>query len=416
MTEQFSISSPASRSWYYRMINEKCFAVSTYRNGGVCLCLIYSLEQVMQELAAELDEYAAEVFLVNGSTILGREELQKRFQPSSSFNDIEEGGYYFCRERIVGTPLIMCAAVPLRIWSYMTLQQLILLLVMVLIICFFVFSYFRIRKELFVPLERLTKDMQRIGGGDWSHGILSESRFLEIGQVIYTTDRMIEEIEKQKMEVYERTIQEQKARLQYLSLQLNPHFYLNGLKTMNVLAINGDNRKIKDMSIRLSGHLRYLLEMEKDMVCLREEKTFVENYVDLYKEMTDRRISLEWNISKDVLDCLVPRLCIQTFVENSFKYAKLGDTAGELSISVSANKLEMDEIDLLEITVHDNGKGYDREILAILNDVSDESTKSVGISNLKRRCDIMFQGKAEYAFYNDHGAVSDIFYPYQKEV
>ena len=39
---------------------------------------------------------------------------------------------------------------------------------------------------------------------------------------------------------------------------------------------------------------------------------------------------------------------------------------------------------------------------------------SVGINNLKLRCQILYQIWAEYDFYNDEGAVSELILPWMK--
>ncbi|MBO5520936.1 MAG: hypothetical protein J5973_04600, partial [Eubacterium sp.] len=59
-----------------------------------------------------------------------------------------------------------------------------------------------------------------------------------------------------------------------------------------------------------------------------------------------------------------------------------------------------------------NGNGYDDALLAILNDAPTEGNVSVGINNLKRRCMFLYDKDTQYAFYNDGGAVSDIFLPW----
>ena len=73
-----------------------------------------------------------------------------------------------------------------------------------------------------------------------------ENSFEELEQVNETLEVMVSEIKKQKLLFYEQTIEKQKAQLQYLQLQLKPHFYLNGLKTLNVLFRNGMQRREKN--------------------------------------------------------------------------------------------------------------------------------------------------------------------------
>ena len=64
--------------------------------------------------------------------------------------------------------------------------------------------------------------------------------------------------------------------------------------------------------------------------------------------------------------------------------------------------------------MQDNGKGYSDELLEVLNNAPEEGSVSVGINNLKRRCELLYDRPVEYAFYNGEGAVSDVFYPWMK--
>ena len=152
------------------------------------------------------------------------------------------------------------------------------------------------------------------------------------------------------------------------------------------------------------------------MVTVKEEIAFVKNYVDLYREMLDRKINVDWNIQEETEECFIPRLGIQTFVENSFKYAKLVSKEASLSLGISTGRFQADEGDFLEIMVRDNGEGYDEKLLPVLNDPPAEGSASVGINNLKRRCMFLYDKEVQYAFYNENGAVSDIFLPWTQHV
>ena len=66
---------------------------------------------------------------------------------------------------------------------------------------------------------------------------------------------MVSEIEKQKMLSYEETIEKQKAQMQYLQLQLKPHFYLNGLKTLNALTLARDWEKSQELILHISEQM-----------------------------------------------------------------------------------------------------------------------------------------------------------------
>lgn len=107
----------------------------------------------------------------------------------------------------------------------------------------------------------------------------------------------------------------------------------------------------------------------------------------------------------------MPTLCVQTFVENSVKYAKLGAPGLELFIQVCVQLLQTEDGVYVDIMVSDNGSGYPENILEEINEDAQKGIRSVGINNLKRRCALIYEGKAEYNFYNGSGAVSELILP-----
>ena len=414
-SESFSAMDTTLRRWFYTVVQDKEYGMGIYRDGGVSLVVIYSLEDSIRELENELGKTGAEVFLEYDGKVLGSQEQQGRFEGMLRYQDEERDGVYYYERPVRGTGLSLHLAVPMKIWTFINAQQ-IMVVVIVLVVFLISYLFYRhLNMELFHPMEDLVEDMRRIGGGDWSSGIHTRSRFTEVQQVIETTDRMIDEIESQKLLAYEKTIQEQKARMQYLSLQLNPHFYLNGLKTLNFLAMKGDNEKLQEIIILLSSYLRYLLQREDEMVSLEQEVAFTKAYIHLYQTMTDRKIIVEWRVGEETLDCPIPRLCIQTFVENSFKYAKVGNVDLPLSLLITTSRFFSEEREYLEILIRDNGEGYPDELLTVLNEAPAEGGCSVGINNLKRRCGFLYKEDVQFAFYNDGGAVSDVFFPIVKE-
>ncbi len=410
--ERFSAADEALRDWFYTVVQEKAYGIGIYRDGGVSLSVFYSLDNSIKELEDELKNTGAEVFIEHDGTVLGGEERSVRYEGALEYQDEVRDGVYYYEKPVRRADLSLHLAIPVNMWTFVNTQQIMVIVITLVVFLISLLFLRHLNKDLFHPMDDLIEDMRRIGGGDWSSGIHTSSRYKEVQQVIETTDRMIDEIESQKLVAYEKTIQEQKARMQYLSLQLNPHFYLNGLKTLNFLAIKGENEKIQEIIILLSSYLRYLLQREEEMVSLEQEIEFTKSYVHLYQTMTDRKIIVDWRVGQETMSCMIPRLCIQTFVENSFKYAKVGNMDIPLSLVISTGRFLSEGKEYLEILIRDNGEGYKEELLTVLNEAPTEGGVSVGINNLKRRCGFLYEEDVQFAFYNDSGAVSDVFFPW----
>lgn len=392
----------SNRSWYYTNINESDYGICVYRSGNIALCQFYRLTDRLNAMLEEIDIQGTKAFFLNDEKIIGD-------------NEIPERGYNIYKRPVAGSPLELVVAVPINFWTLTNINLIVLVIMTISVIIAALVLYRQLRLQLLFPLSQLISDMNNISQGNIDAKILSKSKFVEIQTVIDTTDTMIGEIEKQKLVAYERQLDSQRAKMQYLALQLKPHFFLNGLKTLNVMAMNGDTGKIQDVIMHFSTHLRYLLTLEREMVPLDSEIDYVNNYVALQREMTDRPIKLEWQVNVPRKDWLVPCLCIQTFIENSFKYAKLGSSTAQLIIYISINELDGEDKPLLDLYIRDNGEGYPEEFLDPLNSEPAEGSRHVGINNLLRRCRLVYGTDFEWIFANDNGAVSNLFLPFINE-
>lgn len=404
------------RYWYFGTAEGIPCAFCIYSKGIAQIASVTRLDLQEKEMENKLKKYRANVFYVGDNEILGNTIPDISYKDLQPYLDKDTFSLRYEKTLVEGrkiknTGLWLCMAIQLDFFSYMNIPQLFLLILTLIFFVSALYLYFLMQKELLTPLYRLVEKMHMIGQGNLEPQIDCRSHLQEIGMVDKTLDNMIVELNEQKMISYEQTIEKQKAQLQYLSSQLKPHFYLNGLKTLNALAANNETKRIQAIVMRLSYHMRYILQMEKDLVLLKDEIAYVNNYTELQKEMTDRPLSVVWNVDEELYDRMVPTLCLQTFVENSFKYAKVGNALAELVVRITIVELETEDGKFLSISIMDNGDGYPEEILKEINKKETENSPGVGINNLKRRCRILYGDKIEYDFYNDGGAVSDLFLP-----
>ena len=401
------------KSWSFLEINGKPYAVSVYRSGRVALCEICNLEQVKQQLGKKLKQNGAEVYVAYNGTLLETDEAAQAYAGMDLEKDAYYNRHYIFTDEIGNTGLSMVLCIPVGFWTILNAQQILLILVMMVSASFVCWLYRRLKKGLIEPLQQMTAEMERISDGEMDTRIVSSSRFEEMQKTIDTVNVMVDEIQKQKMTLYEQTIENQKAQMQYLTMQLKPHFYLNGLKTLNALAMNGENEKMQNVIIKLSSYLRNLLQIEREEITLESEIDCVKNYVEFQQAALERPITIEWQV--EVAKCwYVPNLCLQTFVENSVKYAKTMSSARGLTIWIQIHELETEDGTFLDIYIKDNGTGFPEDVLEIINGPVINGSTCVGINNLKRRCTILYGDKFEYEFTSDTGAVVSYIIPYHK--
>lgn len=124
--------------------------------------------------------------------------------------------------------------------------------------------------------------------------------------------------------------------LQYQSLkdQVRPHFLFNSLSSLATL-INTDSEKATQFVHKLSDVYRYLLEQrESELVPLRDDLQFMEDYVFLQKIRFGNKLRLEKKLDLDPDRMVIP-LSIQMLVENAIKHNEIS-TEHPLHISISS--------------------------------------------------------------------------------
>ncbi|MCI1648755.1 MAG: histidine kinase [Bacteroides sp.] len=137
-------------------------------------------------------------------------------------------------------------------------------------------------------------------------------------------------IERQNMNLLLKAEQQKQimvsAELERLKSGLNPHFLFNSLGSLRAL-ISKDTQIAKEFAMTLSDLYRYMLRQEdQNLVTLKEELEFTENYISLQKIRFANKIITEINIPTELLECKVPPISLQLLVENCIKHTKISDS------------------------------------------------------------------------------------------
>lgn len=409
-------SGTIGRAWTSVAVEENNYLAVNFERENIAVVGVYSLQNVDKAIRESMNKDIEVVLIDEGkaqknealATQLGLVDQIARY--ADSFSSVISG-YQVYGHRIPNMNMWICVVYPLRFWELINIQQLFLLLLTAVSLLAIVLLMRFMKSEVMQPMRQLTDVMNTIRTGGTQEIPSLECRFYEIQEVNETLGAMVKELREQKILTYEETIQKHQARMQYLQLQLKPHFYLNGLKLLNVLAMEQKTDQMQELIMDLSKHIRYLLQTEREIVPLSMELEFVKNYVDLQKHMSDRSVNCEITADDEVMDWMVPTLIVQTFVENSVKYARIGGNSTRLQIQITASCLPTEDGNYLDIIVQDNGHGYPEEILKEINGAILEGNISVGINNIKRRCLFLYGDKVEYSFSNYEGALSELIIP-----
>jgi len=181
---------------------------------------------------------------------------------------------------------------------------------------------------------------------------------------------------EKKLEEQERLLVE--ARLAALTSQINPHFLFNTLNSVASL-IRTDPDQARVMVVKLSKVLRRLLRKHENFSPLRDELSFIEDYLSIEVVRFGEKLRFEKDVDADTLDLLVPSMLLQPLVENSIKHGLSSKVEGG-TIRIRTHRGESK----LQLLVEDDGIGIPEARLATLLD------QGIGVSNVNERLKVLF--------------------------
>jgi two-component system, LytTR family, sensor kinase len=144
----------------------------------------------------------------------------------------------------------------------------------------------------------------------------------------------------------------EKARLQALKSQLQPHFLFNTLNSISALMLT-DVVAAERMITLLGDLLRMSLETAStQMTTLNRELEFLTCYIEIEKVRFEERLTVNFDVPTETLEASVPHLLLQPLVDNAIKHGISRLVAGgEIRISARRERAE------LHLAVSDNGPG-----------------------------------------------------------
>lgn len=151
--------------------------------------------------------------------------------------------------------------------------------------------------------------------------------------------------------------------LQYQSLkdQVRPHFLFNSLSSLATL-INTDTKKATLFVHKLSDVYRYVLEQrETELVPLREDLKFMEDYVFLQKIRFGENLQIESKLDLDLNRMVIP-LSLQMLVENAIKHNEISKDHPliiEISSTGKGHVIVKNNLQLREVSEPSLGTGLE---------------------------------------------------------
>lgn len=194
-----------------------------------------------------------------------------------------------------------------------------------------------------------------------------------LGTILQVMDRLRMAEKRSK----ESELEKVNAELSYLKLQINPHFLFNTLNNIYSLA-SIQSEQTPAAVMKLSEIMRYVTQdAQADYVPLENEIHYVNNYIELQKMRSNDKLYLHFKAEGDFTKNKIAPLLLISFVENAFKYGISNHEKSNISIVI---KIENNR---LHMNVHNT----------VFERAENGSTSSIGMSNTRRRLELLYPGK-----------------------
>lgn len=267
------------------------------------------------------------------------------------------------------------------------------------------------------PLKRLRYAMKRVQEGHLDEIIADEFTTSEFCAVRDSFNDMAHQIEHLKIETYEQEISKRRIELQYLHLQIRPHFLLNCLKGIYASAQQNRTDRVQRQVLLVSRMMRYMFRDVNVTVPLRDELEYVRDYLEVQKLSLPVEPELRLEGDEALQSCPLPPFSVSTFVENAFKHRK--DTSQPLHIAVKYLRLKGEDGEYLDVSVRNDGGAFPNDVLLGLNESHSEILEGnrIGLNNIYHRLTLLYGDRATLAFYNEENtAVAEMILPMDEEV
>lgn len=311
---------------------------------------------------------------------------------------------------------------PFSVQIYVSGERIIIVLMVVLIAlaalavllistCGGILLYFR--NQVLKPIQKFTNKLLQYEDNDYVYSI-TENNLLEIEQADEQFRKMIHQLKKLKITLYEQELERQNMEIENLKLQIRPHFYLNCLNFIYSMVDSGRYENAKSMSRITSDYLRYIFHSNNELIMIEEELKQCKNYLDILLLRYEGEFDYYIEQESETQGVYIFPFFIQVFVENAIKYAMSLDEKIMISITVYQEVYQNE--DYVNIYIADTGKGFSTEILEKLQNkevISTPDGHHIGIQNCLKRMELYFGDKGIINFGNSPlgGAFVDIHIP-----
>ena len=172
-------------------------------------------------------------------------------------------------------------------------------------------------------------------------------------------------------------------RIQIMMTQIQPHFLYNSLTVIQELC-RSDPAQAEAATVQFANYLRGNMDalQTNTPIPFGQELEHTRQYMALEEMRFEDKLTVRYDIQCESF--VLPNLTLQPIVENAVRHGVRGNADGRGEVVIATRETP----DRYEITVKDNGPGFDPE-----KQPKDQGSSHVGIQNVRQRLAQMCGGE-----------------------
>lgn len=290
-------------------------------------------------------------------------------------------------------PLEWCVATTIPLSAILApvgyIFALLLLLILILLFSQRFFSA-NVSYSIEAPLKEILSCLQRIENGDFTPDEPDPyaDELAHVHNSLNYTAKLLDQLFRETKQN-----ERDKYNLQYRALlsQMNPHFLMNSLNSVVLLADLQGAENIKNLCRAISSLCKDMLNGSEAAVPLAQELALLDDYILIMNYRYFDRFHVTYQIKVDPQQIYIPRFTLQPLLENALTHG-LGEQIILLNVELSV-RIENDRV-LLQ--VRDDGRGISEERLSELNSPEflncehSHNGRHIGLWNINRRIQLSY--------------------------
>lgn len=263
--------------------------------------------------------------------------------------------------------------------NYERIFKFVLFATIAVIVVFLLISFYLVH-SLTRPIHVLVRKMSLVMEGELNAKI-GTSKIAEMAALGKTFNHMLDQI---KLLLRQREEQEQakrKAEFAALQSQINPHFLINTLNAIKLMALISKVDNIRNMTNALMRLVSSSFNRGGVLIRFSDEIANLKHYLYIMEIRYGNKFEVEWHIDPQAESKYLLKLLIQPILENSIVHGMAGkETRGKIVIQAHVYEGS------LHIVISDNGEGMTEEQLEEFRTRRSPHTFSgMGVANVHHR-------------------------------